>query len=115
MSYTPLKSILNQAGLITPAQFDQWSEAWRRSVEGGGTEPRLTFFAREAGLAEEAFLQKLSAALSIEFVDLAKLSIATEVRKRISTKVAFQFSIIPFSDGLIAHHAFKPWDRGVFK
>ena len=98
MSYTPLKSILNQAGLLTPAQCDRWSEAWRRSVESGGTEPRLAFFAREAGLAEEAFLQKLASALSLEFVDLAKLSIAPEIRKRISTKVAFQFSIIPFLD-----------------
>jgi len=115
MSYTPLKSILNQAGLITPAQFDQWSEAWRRSVEGGGTEPRLTFFAREAGLAEEVFLQKLSAALSIEFVDLAKLSIAPEVRKRISTKVAFQFSIIPFSDegGVLAVAVADPFDAAM--
>ena len=115
MSYTPLKSILNQAGLITPAQFDQWSEAWRRSVEGGGIEPRLTFFAREAGLAEEAFLQKLSAALSIEFVDLAKLSIAPEVRKRISTKVAFQFSIIPFSDegGVLSVAVADPFDAAM--
>ncbi len=115
MSYTPLKSILNQAGLLTPAQCDRWSEAWRRSVESGGTEPRLAFFAREAGLAEEAFLQKLASALSLEFIDLAKLSIAPEIRKRISTKVAFQFSIIPFLDegGVLVVAVADPFDAAM--
>ena len=120
MSYTPLKSILNRAGLITPAQFDQWSEAWKRSVDANGVgaagaETRLAFFAREAGLTEEAFLQKLASALSFDYIDLAKLSIAAEVRKRISTKVAFQFSIIPFSDegGVLAVAVADPFDAAM--
>lgn len=115
MSYSPIKSVLENAGIITPAQFDRWNSAWRQGIEAGGTEPWLTFFARESGLSEEIFLQKLAAALKLQFVDLAKLSITAEVRKRISTKVAFQFNVMPFADeaGELSVAVADPFDPGM--
>jgi len=112
MSYTPLKAVLERAGLVTPAQFDQWNTAWRQTVESGGTESRLALFARESGLSEELFLQRLSAAVGTQFVELAKLTISAEVRKRISTKVAFQFNVMPFAEeaGVLSVAVADPFD-----
>ncbi len=98
MSFTPLKTVLERAGLLTPAQFDHWNTAWRGSRESGGTGTRLAFFARESGASEEAFLQKLAPALGCSYVDLAKATIPPEARKRISTKVAFQHNVIPLAE-----------------
>ena len=67
-------------------------------MEAGATESRLAFFAREAGLSEEAFLQRLAPALGCRFVELAKATIAAEARKRVSTKVAFQYNVIPVAE-----------------
>ena len=95
MAYRSLQSILERAALVTPAQFRDWNIAWRAAVDGGSNETQLAFFAREGGQTEEQFLQRLSTALNWPFVELGKLTIEPEVRKRISTKVAFQFSVIP--------------------
>ena len=95
MAYLPLQSILERAGLATPAQFRDRSAAWRKVEEAGTAETQLAFFAREAGLTDEQFLQKLAAALGWPFVELPKLTIPPEVRKKVSTKTAFQFSVIP--------------------
>ncbi|MEN9674132.1 MAG: hypothetical protein RIS76_28 [Verrucomicrobiota bacterium] len=95
MAYRSLQGILERAGLTTPAQFRDWTAAWRSAVEGGGTETQLGFFAREAGISEEQFLQRLGQALDWPFVELGKRTIEPEIRKKVSTKVAFQFSVIP--------------------
>ncbi|MFM7215635.1 MAG: GspE/PulE family protein [Verrucomicrobiota bacterium] len=115
MAYRSLQSILERAGLVTPAQFRDWSASWRTSVDAGGTETQLAFFAREAGLTEEQFLQKLSQALDWPFVELGKQTIETEVRKRISTKVAFQYSVFPVEirNAVLRVAAHNPFDPGM--
>ncbi len=115
MAYRSLHSILERAGLVTLAQFRDWSVSWRTSLDAGGTETQLAFFAREAGLTEEQFLQKLSQALDWPFVELGKQTIETEVRKRISTKVAFQYSVFPVEvrHGVLRVAAHNPFDPGM--
>ena len=115
MAYRSLQSILERAGLVTPVQFRDWSASWRTSLDAGGTETQLAFFAREAGLTEEQFLQKLSQALDWPFVELGKQNIETEIRKRISTKVAFQYSVFPVElrNGVLRVAAHNPFDPGM--
>jgi general secretion pathway protein E/type IV pilus assembly protein PilB len=113
MSYLPLQSILERAGLTTAVQFRDWSAAWRKLEESGGTESQLAFFAREAGQSDDQFLQRLAGTLNWPFVELPKLDIPPEVRKRISTKTAFQFSVIPtqFEHEMlqvVTHNPFDP-------
>ena len=98
--------------MTTPAQFRDWTAAWRAAVEGGSSETQIAFFAREGGLSEEQFLQRLGQALNWPFVELGKRVIEPEVRKRVSTKVAFQFSVIPvqFEDGLLQVATHQPFD-----
>jgi type II secretion system protein E len=57
----------------------------------------LTFFAREAGLSDDAFLQKLGESLGWPYVELKTVTVPSEVCRRISTKVAFQHFAMPVS------------------
>ena len=82
-------------GLATPEQFDEWSKAWKVAVASGSQETLLAFICRERGLAEDVFLQQLAQALNWPYLDLPKLTVPAEARNRISTKVAFQYSVLP--------------------
>ena len=95
MAFVSIRQLLTQAALATPGEFEDWSKAWRVAVEGGSTEPLLAFISREKGITEEQLLQQLAKALDWPFLDLPRLAVSNEVRKKISTKVAFQFGVLP--------------------
>jgi type II secretion system protein E len=97
MGLKSIKSILAEAGLANIEQFVNWSKAWRTAVEGGSQESLFAFMAREAGLSEETFLQKLAATLGWPYLDLPKTTITADAQKRVSTKVAFQYGVLPTS------------------
>src|SRR6185369_16871467 len=115
MAFTSLKGFLSQMGLATPAQFDECSKAWKVAVEGGSLESLLSFICREKGLAEDSFLQKLAQALNWPYLDLAKLKVPTEARNRVSTKVAFQYSVLPtqVTDGTLQIAVSNPFDSAM--
>jgi len=92
MGFSSVKNLVASIVEATPGQFDDWRDAWRAAVDNGSQEPLLAFIARERGLAEDVFLQRLATALGWSFVDLHKYTIPTEARGKISTKVAFQYS-----------------------
>ncbi|MBI3191888.1 MAG: type II/IV secretion system protein, partial [Pedosphaera parvula] len=95
MALLSSKQVLERAGLARPEQFQAWSKAWRVAAENGSQESLVGFFCREAGLSEEMFLQRLASVLNWPFLDLPRLSVASEIQKRISTKVAFQYTVLP--------------------
>lgn len=97
MAFTSLKSVFARAALASPDQVDSWSRAWRLATDNGSQEPRLTFFAREAGLSEDGFLQKLAESLGWPYVDMKGVAVSSEVCRRISTKVAFQYFAMPIA------------------
>jgi len=101
--------------LATAAQFEEWSKAWRVAVESGSQETLLAFMCRERGLAEDVFLQKLALALNWPYLDLPKLKVPAEARSRISTKVAFQHSVLPvqLTDGTVQVAVSDPFDTAM--
>src|SRR6267378_3595883 len=103
MAFISLREFLARMGLATPEQFNEWSKAWRVAVENGSQESLLAFICRERGLADDVFLQQLAQALNWPYLDLPKVTVPTEARNRISTKVAFQYSVLPtqVSDGTV--------------
>src|ERR1043165_7418210 len=115
MAFISLKQFLARMELATPEQFDEWNKAWRIAVESGSQESLLAFICRERGLAEDVFLQQLARALNWPFLDLPKLSVPAEARNRISTKVAFQHSILPtqVSDGTLQVVVSNPFDTAM--
>jgi type II secretion system protein E len=95
MAFESIRSVFARAELANPEQFDVWFKAWRVAVDNGSQDAALTFFGRERGLAEDILLQNLARALGWPYLDLPKLSVANEARQKISTKVAFQFNVLP--------------------
>src|SRR5437773_6974053 len=115
MAFISLKEFLGRMELATPEQFDEWNKAWRIAVESGSQESLLGFICRERGLAEDQFLQQLAQALNWPFLDLPKLTIPPEARNRISTKVAFQYSVLPtlVTDGTVQVAVSNPFDNAM--
>ena len=115
MAIVSIKSVLAQAALATASQFDTWTKAWRVAAEGGSQETLVAFFAREQGMTEEVFLQRLAKTLDWPFLELARSSIAAEAQKRISTKVAFQYSVLPtaFENGVLQVAVSNPFDSAL--
>jgi general secretion pathway protein E len=95
MAFSPAKNLIASVADATPSQFDSLRQSWREAVNGGSTEPLLAFVARERGLAEDVFMQRLAAAIGWPFVDLPKLAVPPEARNKIATKIAFQFAVLP--------------------
>jgi type II secretory ATPase GspE/PulE/Tfp pilus assembly ATPase PilB-like protein len=115
MAHASLKHIIASATKVTPQRFDDWQKAWRLAVAGGSQDTLLEFVTREAGLSEEAFLQQLAEVLGWPFVDLKKVTVPTEARNKISTKVAFQYFALPtdFQNGTLQVTVSNPFDTGM--
>ncbi|HEX4343721.1 MAG TPA: ATPase, T2SS/T4P/T4SS family [Verrucomicrobiae bacterium] len=115
MAFTTLKSFFAEIGVATPQQFEDWSKAWRVATDAGGQETLLAFICRERGLTEEAFLQQLGKALNYTFLELPKTDIPMEARNKISTKVAFQHSVIPVrsDNGTVEVAVSNPFDTAM--
>jgi type II secretion system protein E len=115
MALVSIRSLLAQHNLASPQEFEAWSKAWRLAVEGGSPESLLSFMARERGSAEDLFLQELAKALGWPFIDIAKMDVSPEARKKISTKVAFQYSILPakFENGRLLVAVSNPFDSAM--
>src|SRR5213596_1093196 len=115
MPFISVKDIFAQGGLATPSQFDEWSKAWRVAVENGSQERILAFFSRERGLSEEVFLQQLAHAFGLPYVDLQQLPVSPEARQKISTKVAFQYFVLPiqFENGAVQVAVSNPFDTAM--
>ena len=115
MAFSSVKNLVATVADASPAQFDDWRKSWRAATDAGSTEPLLTFVARERGIGEDAFIQKLAAALGWPYLDLAKLTIEDEVRNKLSTKIAFQFSVMPaaLNNGVLQVAASDPFDAAM--
>jgi type II secretion system protein E len=115
MAIGSIKALLEKHNIATPRQFDDWSKAWRVAQEAGSQESLLTFIAREKGHTEDAFLHELAKALGWPFVELGKMEVAPEARKKISTKVAFQYSVLPvrFENGQLQVVVSNPFDAAM--
>lgn len=115
MAFTSLKDFLFKLELASPAQFDEWGKAWRVAAQNGSPESLLGFICREKGVSEEMFLQKLALALNWPYLDLPKVKIASEARTRISTKVAFQYLVLPINitEGRLQVVVSNPFDSAM--
>src|SRR6266852_5887748 len=115
MSHIALKNILATAALASPEQFENWQKGWRVAITNGSQESLLEFVCRESGISEEAFLQQLGHVLGWPFLELRKLTVPTEARNKISTKVAFQYLVLPtdFQNGTLQVVLIIPFDTAM--
>src|SRR5687767_8757152 len=115
MAFVSIKNVLAQNALATPEQFDEWNKAWRIAADSGSDESLIGFICREKGTSEEAFLQQLATALGWSFVELKRTEVPPEARSKITTKVAFQYSVLPvrFENGTLEVAVSNPFDAGM--
>ena len=115
MAFVSIKSVLAQHGLASPEQFEEWKKAWRISADNGSQDSLLAFIARERGISEETFLQELASALGWPFLELKRLDVPQEARQKISTKVAFQYSVLPtrWENGALQVAVSNPFDAAM--
>ncbi len=115
MPFTSIKAVFAQAALASPDEFSRWLKAWRIAAESGSQEPLLAFFSRERGMSEEQFLQQLGQTLDWPYLELPKLTVPPETRQKISTKVAFQYFVLPtqFENGELQVAVSNPFDAAM--
>lgn len=115
MGYLGLKQVLGKALEIPPETVDDLVRSWRVATENGSQEPFPAFAARERGLSEEALLRRLAGVLDWPFLELGRLSIPAEARKGLSTKVAFQYTVMPTqcTDGSLQVAVSNPFDTAM--
>ena len=115
MAFASIKNVFAQMALGTPEQFDEWSKAWQVAVQNGSQESLLAFICRERGLSEELFLQQLAKVLAWPYLELRKTDVPPEARQKISTKVAFQYSVLPtrFENGALQVAVGNPFDTAM--
>jgi type II secretion system protein E len=115
MAIGSVKHLVAAVAEASPAQFEDWRKAWGTAADAGSAEPLLTFVARERGVAEDVFIQRLATALGWPYLDLPKLVVPTEARNKISTKIAFQYFILPVAvnDGVLQIAVSDPFDAAM--
>jgi len=115
MAFNSVKHIVATVAEAPPAQFDEWRRSWRAAADAGSPEPLLTFIARERGVSEDVFMQRLAATLGWPHVDLSKLVVEDEVRNKVSTKIAFQYSVLPtaLTNGVLQVTVSDPFDAAM--
>jgi len=115
MAFSPVRNLVATVADASPAQFDDWRKSWRAAADAGSAEPLLTFVARERGVAEEVFIQKLATALGWPYLDLPKLTVENEVRGKLSTKIAFQYFVLPvaLNNGVLQIAVSDPFDAAM--
>jgi type II secretion system protein E len=115
MAIGSVKHLVATVAEASPAQFEDWRKAWGTAADAGSAESLLTFVARERGVAEDIFIQRLATALGWPYLDLPKLVVPTEARNKISTKLAFQYFILPVgvNDGALQIAISDPFDAAM--
>ncbi len=115
MPLISLKNTIAQAELAKADQFSSWVKAWRIARDDGSDETLIDFLGRETGLGEDALLEKLSSALGWTLLDLPAMEIPPEARERISTKIAFQYKVMPtsFENGTLEVAVAHPFDSAM--
>ena len=115
MAFSPVNNLVATVAEASPAQFEDWRKSWRAAADAGSAESLLTFVARERGVAEDVFIQKLATALGWPFLELPKLTIENEVRGKLSTKIAFQYFVAPvaINNGVLQVAVSDPFDAAM--
>ena len=115
MALDSVKSLFATIVGATPDEIGELRKAWQVAAENGSQETLLAFICRERGVAEDLFLQRLAQTLNWPFLELAKLTIQPEARNKISTKVAFQYSVLPtaMNNGAVQVAVSNPFDTAM--
>ncbi len=115
MAFNSVKVLFASVLGVMPDQYEEVQKAWRIAAANGSQDPFLSFLARELGLSEDIFLQRLAEGLNWPYLELNKLAVENEARGKISTKVAFQYNVLPVAmkDDAVQVVVSNPFDNAM--
>ncbi|HNQ73383.1 MAG TPA: GspE/PulE family protein [Verrucomicrobiota bacterium] len=115
MAFNSVKVLFASVLGVMPDQYAEVQKAWRIAVENGSQDSFLSFLARELGMSEDIFLQRLAAGLNWPYLELSKQPVENEARGKISTKVAFQYNVLPVAmqDDAVQVAVSNPFDNAM--
>ena len=90
MAYMRLGDLLISAGVISQEELDRGLELQKGSKERLGT-----VLIKNNIITENQLIEALQMQLGIEFVDLTKVSIPTEMAQALPKNIATQYQIVP--------------------
>src|SRR5690349_6938856 len=115
MAFNSVKGLFASVFGATPVEIEELRKAWQVAADNGSQESLIAFLCRERGLAEDVFLQRLAGVLNWPYLDLPKLTVQPEARNKISTKVAFQYNVLPtaLNNGTVQVAVSNPFDTAM--
>ena len=115
MAITSLINLFEESDLASREEFSLWLKSWKASIDSGATDSMLSFFAREKGVAEDQYLDKVAKAIGLERADISQVDITREASLKVSPKLAFQYTVMPISlvDGVLTVAVCDPFDMAM--
>ena len=115
MATTSLINLFEESDLATREEFSLWLKSWKASIDSGATDSMLSFFAREKGVAEDQYLDKVAKAIGLERSDISQVDITREASLKVSPKLAFQYTVMPISlvDDVLTVAVCDPFDMAM--
>lgn len=115
MAITSLINLFEESDLASREEFSLWLKSWKASIDSGATDSMLSFFAREKGVAEDQYLDKVAKAIGLERADISQIDITREASLKVSPKLAFQYTVMPISlvDDVLTVAVCDPFDMAM--
>ena len=115
MAITSLINLFEESDLASREEFSLWLKSWKASIDSGATDSMLSFFAREKGVAEDQYLDKVAKAIGLERADISQVDITREASLKVSPKLAFQYTVMPISlvDDVLTVAVCDPFDMAM--
>jgi len=115
MATTSLINLFEESDLASREEFSLWLKSWKASIDSGATDSMLSFFAREKGVAEDQYLDKVAKAIGLERADISQVDITREASLKVSPKLAFQYTVMPISlvDDVLTVAVCDPFDMAM--
>ena len=115
MAFTTFQNFCEAAHLVQQGGFVAVRGRWQAAQATGGTETLPEFLLRESGQAEETYLDRVAEAFDWSRVDLSDVRPTNESLRRIPSKVANQYKVIPVKveEGVVEVAVSNPFETGL--
>ena len=115
MAYTSFQDFCEATHLVQSGGFVAAHDRWQAAQTTGGTETLTEFFLRESGQTEETYLDRVAEAFDWQRVDLSDVRPTNESLRRIPSKVANQYEVIPVKveEGVVEVAVSNPFETGL--
>ena len=115
MAYTSFQEFCEVSRLVKPGAFVGMQQTWLEASGNGGTDTFPEYICRQGGCTETSFLDRVAEAYDFERIDMTEVKPTLEAIKRIPSKVAVQYQVIPIKveEGVLAAAVCDPFVPGL--